>query len=125
MLRYKCLRTASPDFCSADAFVTLIRRISDIQFNLVYFCIGRYHKLQIFLRGLYNLYTRFLSQDLTSDQEKLPRNRKKNFHGRASAGSWQEASDTARSNRPYETSQYVSYINMHNDAVSQHVNIVY
>jgi len=35
-----------------------------------------------------------LTFDLTSDQEKLPRNRKKPF---------QEASDTARSNGPHET----------------------
>jgi len=53
---------------------------NSIQFSL--FCIAQYHKLQICLRVLYNLYTlTSLSQDLTSDQEKLPRNRKKYFHG--------------------------------------------
>jgi len=41
-----------------------------IQFSL--FCIAQYHKLHIFLRGLYNLtHTTSLTFDLTSDQEQL------------------------------------------------------
>jgi len=48
-----------------------------VEFNSVHF-IAQYHKLRIWLRGLDNLNTS-LSQDLTSDQEKLSRNRKNLF----------------------------------------------
>jgi len=51
-----------------------------IQFCLFY--IAQYQYIRFCLRGLYNLYTYFtsLSQDLTSNQEKLPKKSKKNFH---------------------------------------------
>lgn len=52
-----------------------------IQFSLFY--TGQHHKLQISLKGLYNVYTYdALSQDLTSDEEKLPKMRKKTFTGK-------------------------------------------
>jgi len=46
-------------------------------------CIAHFHKLQICLRGLYNLYTSTSPTfDLTSDQEKLPTNPSRGKKGR-------------------------------------------
>jgi len=56
--------------------------LAGIQFSLFY--IAQYHKLQICLRGHFTIctHTSSLSQDLTSIQEKLPKNRKKPFTGK-------------------------------------------
>jgi len=52
---------------------------NSIKFSL--FCISQDHKLRICLVGFtICTHTTSLTFDLTSDQEKLPRNREKNFH---------------------------------------------